>query len=264
MTEGLIFDVRRYSVHDGPGIRTTVFFKGCPLRCAWCHNPESQGKITETVVKERCLNDKKYISQETIGYLADVEQLMEIIEKDRLFYEESGGGVTFSGGEPLLQPEFLKLLATQCKMKDIHTVLDTSGYASFETITEIIPYIDLFLYDLKLIDDSSHLAFTGSSNKQILQNLSSLADCEVIIRIPVIPGINDADDQLLDVMNFLDKISLKRKEIHLLPYHRIQQSKYKRLGMEYTLPKTPEPTKEHLEQIKSLFQSTGFQVQVGG
>lgn len=264
MTEGLLFDVRRYSVHDGPGIRTTVFFKGCPLRCVWCHNPESQKMDIETVAKEKHLDSIIYNLKEPIGYLADMEHIMETIEKDRLFYEESGGGVTFSGGEPLMQPEFLKVLASECKNKGIHTTLDTSGYAPAKNVMELFPFIDLFLFDLKALDDSDHKIFTGSSNKQILQNLSLLADREVIIRFPVVPGMNDNDDQLLDMMVFLSKIPLKRKEIHLLPYHRIQQSKYKRLCMEYTMHETQEPSKAHLEHIKTLFQSIGFQVQLGG
>ncbi|MFX1514452.1 MAG: 4Fe-4S cluster-binding domain-containing protein, partial [Promethearchaeota archaeon] len=169
--KGIIFDVKKYAIHDGPGIRTTVFFKGCPLRCWWCHNPEGQKEGLETIIKTQI--DKNTLSdnqEETIGREVSVVEVITEIEKDQLFYDESGGGVTFSGGEPLMQPAFLNALLDACKEKELTTTLDTCGYASWNILKKIKDKIDLFLYDIKIIDNKEHQKYTGVSNNQILSN----------------------------------------------------------------------------------------------
>ncbi|OYT13869.1 MAG: hypothetical protein B6I19_02890 [Bacteroidetes bacterium 4572_114] len=166
---GIVFDIKRFAIHDGPGIRTTIFLKGCPLKCWWCHNPESQDIKTFTDVKTIVLDGAPFEKQEEIGKLMSVEELLEIIEKESVFYDESGGGVTFSGGEPLLQHEFLLEILKALKQKNIHTTVDTCGFAKWEIFEQIIDYTDLFLYDLKHIDQKKHKLFTGADNKQMIQ-----------------------------------------------------------------------------------------------
>jgi pyruvate formate lyase activating enzyme len=262
--QGLIFDVRRFSVHDGPGIRTTVFFKGCPLQCRWCHNPESRKAVFETAYKSVNLDGVNFQKTETLGYFIEKEDLKQIIEKDRIFYDESGGGVTFSGGEPTMQPEFLLELAKSCKDEGIHTSLDTSGYAPASVFKQLIPFIDLFLYDIKVTDSVRHQQYTDVDNKLIISNLSLLSEKEVIIRYPVIPGINDSTLLLDQLLNLLRHVPLKRKEIHFLPYHRMQRSKYQRLGLEYTLEEISEPSSKEMQHISDFFEEDGYVVKIGG
>ncbi len=264
--KGLIFDIRRYCVHDGPGIRTTVFFKGCPLDCLWCHNPESRSAEIQQFPFERKLGESVFQELETIGRVVDTEELIREILKDLVFYDESGGGVTFSGGEPLQQPGFLMEIARACKAKGIHTALDTSGYASQKDLELVMPFIDLYLYDIKGIDPEQHTAHTGKENAQILQNLRFLfgQGRKVIIRFPVMPGLNDSGNNLLDMMHFLRNNPSDFREIHLLPYHSIHKNKYEKLGMKYQFKELPEPDRDKLLELKAGFESVGFRVKIGG
>ncbi|MFW9915807.1 MAG: glycyl-radical enzyme activating protein [Candidatus Thorarchaeota archaeon] len=261
---GIIFDIKKYAIHDGPGIRTTIFFKGCSLSCWWCQNPESQKPGIEKLQK---LNfDSNSISQEEIiGRKVSVEEVINDIEKDLIFYDESGGGVTFSGGEPLLQLEFLDCLLTACKERGISTVLDTSGYAPWEAIAKIKDKVDLFLYDLKIINDQEHQKYTGVSNKQVLANLERL-DREgknIIIRIPVIPEITETEEEINLMINWLQKLQTTR-EINLLPFHKFGKGKYARWNIENRLPDLEPPSTERLTYLKKKFSALGFQVKIGG
>ncbi|MFO7890106.1 MAG: glycyl-radical enzyme activating protein, partial [bacterium] len=204
---GTIFDIKKYSIHDGPGIRTTVFFKGCPLRCWWCQNPESQNTKPDIIpagISKRKFHIQYKKDKELIGMEMTAEEVMAEIRKDIIFYDESGGGVTFSGGEPLFQPDFLHQLLFKCKKEDIHTAVDTCGYASREVVERIIPLTDLFLFDLKLMDDQEHKKYTGVDFQPIKDNLIFLSNQNSVIsiRIPVIPGITDTKVNLDKMIQF--------------------------------------------------------------
>lgn len=246
---GIIFDIKRFAIHDGPGIRTTVFFKGCPMRCPWCHNPESQKKCPERVAN----NGKK----EIIGMERSVEEIIDEIEKEVVFYDESQGGVTFSGGEPLAQPQFLQALLKECRKRDIHITLDTTGYVSPKTFKSIIDKVDMFLYDLKIMDDKKHIQCTGVSNRPVLENLKILSKKgkKVIIRFPVIPGITDTEENIKAVGTYVS--SLKNiSEIDLLPYHRIAEGKYRHFKKENKMKEmnVMPPTAKQMDKIQRLFE----------
>lgn len=270
MNKGLIFDIRRFTVHDGPGIRTTVFFKGCPLSCWWCHNPESHSCYPEESLKSLNLDGKKFSLKEMIGKWMSVEEVMSELRMDRIFYTESSGGVTFSGGEPLMQSEFLLELLKECKANNLHTTLDTSGYTDRGIIENIQPYADLFLYDLKLIDDTDHIRYTGVSNKPILENLIYLISEEkqVIIRIPVIPDITNTKKNIKAIIKFLSHLVNERKsasslKISLLPYHSIAKNKYSRFHIDNKTMHLKDLTKESLIPLKNEFEAEGFTVRIG-
>jgi pyruvate formate lyase activating enzyme len=301
MTHGLIFDIKKYSIHDGPGIRTTVFFKGCPLSCWWCHNPESQSPqrevmlydnrcircgacvdacpqhavtwrdgepITDRVVCERCgacLPVCYSDGREIVGREMSVDQVMREIESDRAFYDQSRGGVTFSGGEPLLQRDFLLALLQACRGRELHTAVDTSGFASWDTLDRVRACADLFLYDLKLIDDERHREFTGVSNQPILRNLHSLSALNhaIVIRVPVVPGLNDDVDSIRALAEFVAALP-NRHPIELLPYHHIAVDKYLRLGKPYRLFETRRPDAAQLDEIARQLQQFDLPVDVGG
>ena len=265
MNSGIIFDIKRFAVHDGPGIRTTIFFKGCLAHCWWCHNPESQSSEIQSVIKTNKLDDLIFEENEIVGRQITADELLTEINKDTVYFDESGGGVTFSGGEPLMQPEFLESILKLCKEENIHATLDTTGYCSPEIIQSIYKYVDLFLYDLKIIDDKLHQKYTGLSNAQILENLKFLQNKEknIIIRFPVIPDVTDTKtniNQILDYLNSKNGIS----EINILPFHKIANHKYTRFQIENKMNKTKEPSKEEITGIKKRFESTGFKVSVGG
>jgi pyruvate formate lyase activating enzyme len=301
ITKGYIFDIKRYAIHDGPGIRTTVFLKGCPLSCSWCANPEGQRSSRDFIFwLDRCLACdacigacKKYAifkengnlriinesrcdfcgdcvrecyseALQIIGREMGVEELVKEIEKDKGFYLESGGGVTFSGGEPFSQPAFLNEMLMACKSRNIHTAIDTCGYVSWDTIKKTIPYVDLFLYDIKLMDERKHKEFTGVSNRLILSNLQKLVKThQVILRVPLIPHINDGLDSIERLAEFLLKLR-KIKKIDLLPYHKLGVSKYELLDRKYALEDiTPLPRKPINNALKSLAKF-GFDVNIGG
>lgn len=259
MTQGTIFDIKKFAIHDGPGIRTTVFLKGCPMSCWWCHNPEGQHPEPEPMAGGP--GDTGAI---TVGALMSVDQVMSEIEKDRLFYDESGGGVTFSGGEPLLQPDFLASALDRCRRQGIHTVLDTTGHAPADIMARIAPLVDLFLYDLKLLDDARHRKYTGVSNNLLLANLRHLArtNREVVIRFPMIPEINDAADDLGKMTFFLKNLGLRR--IDLLPYHDIHRQKFHRLGHIDRLGDLAPPEADAIDRVKTDLARDGFAVTVGG
>ena len=252
--KGIIFDIKRFAIHDGRGIRTTVFFKGCPLSCWWCHNPESQKKEPEA-------NQAK----QTIGERVTVEHIMTEIEKDTVFYDESSGGVTFSGGEPLMQPDFLNALLDECRKKDIHTILDTSGYAFPDIFASVIDKVDLFYYDLKLMDNDRHLKYTGVDNRRINENLATLSrkKKKTVIRFPVIPGITDDPQNIKELAEFVSRLE-GIEGIDCLPYHKTAAEKYKRFAVEYRLTGLNPPASARLEEIKNSFEEYGFKVKIGG
>ena len=262
----LIFDIKRFALHDGPGIRTTVFFKGCPIRCAWCHNPESHLLKQESITQKREVDGKEFPFTKTYGKNTELDDIVREVLSDRTFYEASGGGVTFSGGDPLMQPEALMGLLERMKQEQIHTAIDTCGYAPAEKMKKAAELTDLFLYDLKIMDPERHKQFTGVDNDLILKNADMLLDMEteVIFRIPLVPTINDTDEELSAFSLYLQERITKIKEVHLLPYHKIGNRKYERFNMEYTLEEIDEPTPERMEEIKTLLEEMGLEIKIGG
>ena len=286
---GTIFDIKRFAVHDGPGIRTTVFFKGCPLRCLWCHNPESMRIERQIVFFEskcigcgecfkRCPNgaveatpqgrsyyrDKctlcgtcvQYCYAEATvmqGKIVSVEEVIEEVKKDMPFYENSKGGVTLSGGEPMMQPEFCIAILRESKKAGMHTALDTSGYAKWEVFRRILEYVDLVLYDIKHMDPLKHKEYTGLSNELIFANLMKLdkLNIPIEIRMPMIPGLNDSEDNLSAASQFLSEMK-NIERIKLLPYHRLGEGKYERLDMEYKMKNIEPPDKARMEQLSEF------------
>ncbi len=260
---GIVFNIQRYAVHDGPGIRVTVFLKGCPLRCWWCHNPESLRMEPESIFPSW---EGQGVDKETIlGKTMTVQEVMTEIEKELIFFDESGGGVTFSGGEPLMQPEFLKAMLECCHKQEIHTALDTSGYAPPHVLQSIIDHVDLFLYDLKIMDDTIHWKYTGVSNRMILENLQTLSRRGklVFIRFPVIPNITDTQKNIIDMRVFLTDLK-SIQQINLLPYHRIAEGKYEKLQQENKMAGVTPPSEEQLNGLKKEFEKHGFRVTIGG
>jgi pyruvate formate lyase activating enzyme len=265
--KGFIFDIKKYSVNDGPGIRTTVFLKGCPLNCWWCHNPESQRgepeKVDQCTFRWNLSND--YSQRDVIGSQVLVEDVMREVEKDLPFYEESKGGVTFSGGEPMLQIDFLHSLLTECKRKEINTAIDTTGYASINDFEKIYDVTDIFLYDLKLIDDRLHYEYCGVSNKIIHDNLKVLSSKgnKIILRLPIIPTITDTEENMTSTISFIS--SLKNiKEIDLLPYHRSANAKYERMQKENKTADLVPPAKEYMDELRNKFLHLDIPVKIGG
>lgn len=297
--KGWVFDIQRYSINDGPGIRTTVFFKGCPLRCLWCDNPESQSRFPQlfffdalcvqchrcvpvcpnraisvapdnSVITDRrlcqgcgacteaCLAGARVLS----GRLMTVDEVMEVIMKDSLFYRNSGGGMTASGGEATAQPEFLIALFKRCRESGIHTALDTTGHVPWETFEQILEHTDLVLYDIKHMDPSMHRKLTGVDNALILENAGRIARTgkPIWIRFPLIPGCNDDEPNVRATGAFTLKLGLQ--QIDILPYHRLGTGKYHRLGREYPLPEARPYREEEIEKIRSWLQALGLEVRM--
>lgn len=295
MLTGTIFDLMRFSTRDGPGIRTTVFLKGCPLACLWCHNPESQHTRTEMMLrpnlcigcmecisacKTGCISNQNGViitdqftctlceacvevcmaeARELVGRKMSVDEVMTEVRKDRAFYEQSGGGVTFSGGEPLMQNEFTLAALQACKAEEIHTAIDTSGYAPWEIFEDVLPHIDLFLYDLKTIDDAVHIRTTGVSNTLILSNLVELSrrGANIRVRVPIIPGINDDPKTNEGLGEFLASLP-HPVEVELLPYHSSGAEKYCRLNRPYALEGTEPPSSETMQAISQILRKHGL------
>lgn len=266
MTRGLIFDIKRYALHDGPGIRTTVFFKGCAATCWWCHNPESQEMSIETVNRTNRFDQTSVEEQEILGREMTVDEVMEEILKDQIFYDESGGGVTFSGGEPLMQPDFLHELLMESQNAGLSTTLDTTGYAPADVFNRISEDVDLFLYDIKFIDDRLHQKYTGLSNKYILKNLHHLFSSEkaLILRFPVIPGITDQEKNIDEILKYILNLSQERIQFDLLPYHKIARHKYDKLNKENLMADTEQPSNDEMIQLKEKIESAGLSVTIGG
>jgi pyruvate formate lyase activating enzyme len=294
---GIVFDIRRFSIHDGPGIRTAVFLKGCPLRCAWCHNPEGLSAAPEVVWRgERCTRcgtclatcpehalawegnapvldayrctlcgecaDVCYAeAREVLGRQMTVEHVLAAVERDRPFYEESGGGVTFSGGEPLAQPEFLLKLLRGSRASGLHTVLDTCGYAAWDVVDRVRPHVDLFLYDLKLMDDERHRRATGVANGPVLDNLRGLsqAGARLTVRFPLVPGVNDDDENVRATAAFLAALP-GPPPVTVLPYHGLGADKYRRLGRDYALREVAGPSAERVRAVAGMLRGYGLAV----
>lgn len=264
---GLIFNIKRYAIHDGPGIRVTFFLKGCPLGCWWCHNPEGISPLEQVVEKVNRIGEKEFRVTEKVGKYYSVEDIVRVAEKERVFIEESGGGVTFSGGEPLMQGGFLIEALDRFKAEGFHTTVDTSGQADRSLIERVMERTDLFLFDIKHLDPVKHREYTGISNRAILDNYRYIIEKgkKVFVRIPVIPGYNDDDDHLNELKKFIEEFrGSSLSEIDLLPYHRIGMSKYRRFGMEYKMDGVEQPSGEHMNQLKNFFGSTGIKVKIGG
>jgi len=263
--QGTIFDIKHFAVHDGPGIRQTIFFKGCPLNCWWCHNPESQNIEPEDFIRVNKLDGKEFKKGEEIGYKITKDELFKIISGDKIFFEESDGGVTFSGGEPLMQADFLYETALLSKQNNIHTCLDTTGFASEKTIQKIASVIDCFLFDIKIIDNELHKKYTGVSVVGILNNLQWLDanHKNVILRFPVIPGITNTSKNLNEIKEFISGLK-NTKQIDLLPFHTISKSKYNRFNKEYKMGDTPAISDNEMKELKKEFETIGFTVGIGG
>jgi len=259
--KGTIFRIKKYALHDGPGIRTTIFFKGCPLNCRWCHNPEGLEIEPETMDPMHAATT----SRQTIGKMVTVEEVLTEIEKDLIFYDESGGGVTFSGGEPLLQAAFLEALIEACNAHNIHTTLDTSGYAPPEIFRVVAAKSDLIFFDLKMMDDERHLKFTGVSNKLILNNLKDMAGNgqRINIRFPLIPGMTDDPENVQQMAQFVKSLATIG-QIDLLPYHRTAEGKYERLGRANRMEGVSPLADEQVQNIKQELETYGFCVNIGG
>jgi len=264
---GLIFDIKKFALHDGPGIRTTVFFKGCSLDCWWCHNPESLRKIPEKIQVNSVQTSNKLCegTEELFGREYSAPELLAELKKDQVFYDESGGGVTFSGGEPLLQVNFLQEILQLCRQSGINTAVDTSGYVANSYFGKVYDYTDLFLFDVKIIDDGLHAKFTGVSNKLILRNLNWLTERgeKVIIRIPLIPGVTDTEKNLSELAAHIMKLK-NIKKIDLLPYNEIAESKYKRFNKPTRLGNLKTQDEEKLIQIKSYFGDLDSEISLRG
>lgn len=253
----LIFDIKRFAVHDGPGVRTTVFFKGCPLKCAWCHNPESILPEKEFMPRERRVGDVVIADSEQVGYDISADELFVEILKDRVFMEESGGGVTFSGGEPLMQPEFLHQILKKCHDAGLHTVVDTSGYASTNVFERVASHTDLFLYDLKLFNDNQHRRYTGVSNSIILKNLEWLLtnNYSVRVRIPIVPDVTATHDNLRRIAGYLSGLGFPFSKVDLLPFHTTAGHKYERLHLKNEFAGIPSVSKEVIANIRMQYFS---------
>ncbi|MFW5725185.1 MAG: glycyl-radical enzyme activating protein [Bacteroidota bacterium] len=264
--EGLLFDIRRYSVHDGPGIRTTVFFKGCPLHCLWCHNPEGISREPQPILRNRPIDGRDCLVRDKAGKWYMSNEVMRDVESDRLFFEESGGGVTFSGGEPLMQPLFLMELIALCKSSGIHIAIDTSGHAPNEIFKRATSVADLLLFDIKTTNRELHQEFTGESNELILENFLSLEKegPPVWVRIPVIPGFNDNTQEIQTIAKLLKSSSANIKAVHLLPYHQLGRQKYEALQMQLPPVFKPPISDAKATRFLSIFNQAGFSAKTGG
>lgn len=300
-----IFNIQKYNMYDGPGVRTLIFFQGCPLRCKWCANPEGMIRKPRIMFKSNmcvdcgacvdvCPVGKHVFSNETmkhevrrdidcigcgkcvdaclksalsvVGEVKTISELLEIVEEDRTFYEVSGGGVTLGGGEVLMQPEAASSLLMACKQEGINTAIETCGYAKLESVLKVAEFTDLFLFDIKHINSDKHFQWTGVRNEQILENLQELLrrKYNVKIRMPLLKGVNDCQDDIENVMKFLTPFKDYKnfKGVDLLPYHKMGVNKYNQLGVEYPITGDPSLSNEDLDRIEGWIKKYDLPVKV--
>ena len=258
-TKGRIFDIQRYSNHNGNGIRTIVFLKGCVLHCRWCCNPESQSYEIETMMVQ---GEPKIIGEDTT-----VGEVMKTVEKDRTYYRRTGGGLTLSGGESLCQPEFARDMLRAAHEAGITTAMESMGCADYSVIEEILPYLDQYLLDIKHMNSKKHEEFTGRGNELMLENAKKIAASgmtELSIRIPVIPGFNDTPEEIRDIAVFTRELG-HVKRLHLLPYHRLGQDKYDGLNRPYLMGEVKPPANEKMQMLLKVAEEfSGVECQIGG
>ena len=257
MSVGRIFNIQRFSIHDGPGIRTIVFFKGCYMRCAWCSNPESQRYEIERMVEGG--------KEKIVGRDVTVEEIMPELLADVTYYRRSGGGITLSGGEVTAQPEFARDLLRACKEAGLHTAIESAVSTKYENIEMLLPYLDLLLMDIKIMNSEMHKEYTGVDNTRILENARRLAKSgvEIIVRTPVIPGVNDNAEAIREIGRFARELGCVR-EHHLLPYHRLGQDKYAALDRHYAFMGIDPPSNERMQYLLSVAMESGLRCQIGG
>ncbi len=298
--KGLVFDIKRYSIHDGPGLRTTVFFKGCPLKCLWCHNPESQKSTKEIMYHAEecifCLTCKSVCTKsaigveknhikidsktcdlcgectancptnalEMVGKFYEPEELKDEVLKDRDFFGNDGG-ITISGGEPLMQFDFLMRLLALLKKEQVNIALDTTGFTDTDKILSTLPYVDIYLYDIKHMDSKIHKKYTGVENDKILSNLIELDrnGARISIRFPLIPSINDDEENIKKTAQFVSKLN-NIESVDILPYHSMMEDKYRKLEKPFLLKHIGKPTKKRIEYVKKQFEQFGLKVNIGG
>jgi pyruvate formate lyase activating enzyme len=298
-TEGTVFDIQRFSIHDGPGIRTIVFLKGCPLSCLWCSNPESQ-KLKPVLMYQsmNCIHCGKCISACKIGAISfsnknfidrdictacgecvnvcptsaltlkgkkmTVEQVIKELKKDAIVYRRSGGGITLSGGEPLVQSEFARELLKACKAQGWHTAIETTAYANTETIEEVFPYIDLALMDIKSVDSEMHKKYTGVPNEKILENAKLVSKItKMVVRVPLVPDFNSSEKDILELCDYVKTLN-DINTVHLLPYHTYGENKYDLLGRDYLMKKTRAFALGEVEKLQKIIEEQGIKCVIGG
>ncbi len=302
MSSGLIFDIKKYAINDGPGIRMTVFFKGCNLACEWCHNPESLSpKIQKMYTASKCIGAVKCLDNcpnnaleltdngivtnynlcnlcgkcaevcptkafEMLGSTISISDLIKQIENESIFFDQSGGGVTFSGGEPLMHSDYLLEALKECGKRFYHRVVDTTAFAKQEILLEVAKHTELFLIDLKVMDSKVHKKFTGIDNKKILRNIVELAklDCEIIFRMPLIKGVNSDENNIEKTAKFINTLDGNRTQINLLPYHNIAENKHTKLGSSTNFVDFETPSNDEIKKAISIFTNYGIEASVGG
>jgi pyruvate formate lyase activating enzyme len=302
MSTGLIFDIKKYAINDGPGIRMTIFFKGCNLSCKWCHNPESMSpKVQKMYNASKCIGASKCLENcpnnaleltsegiitnydlcnlcgkcaevcptkafEMLGSTISISDLMKQIENEAIFFDQSGGGVTFSGGEPLMHSDYLLEALKECGKRFYHRVVDTTAFANQEVLLEVAKHTELFLIDLKVMDFKIHKKFTGVSNEKILSNIVELAKtkCELIFRIPLIKTVNTSKENIEETAKFINSLEGNRSVVNLLPYHNIAGNKHSKLGNSINFVEFETPNDVEINTVILIFESFGITATVGG
>ena len=302
MSTGLIFDIKKYAINDGPGIRLTVFFKGCNLSCKWCHNPESMSpKVQKMYTASKCIGAVKCIENcpndalkmtengivtdynvcnlcgkcaevcptkafEMLGSTIPISDLMKQIDNEAIFFDQSGGGVTFSGGEPLMHSDYLLEALKECGKRFYHRVVDTTAFAAQETVLEVAKHTELFLIDLKVMDADAHKKYTGVGNEKILKNITELAktNVDIIFRMPLIKGVNATKENSIKTAIFINSLEGNRNLINLLPYHKIAENKHIKLGNPTNFVGFEAPSDDEVQEIISIFSDHGITATIGG